>query len=803
MKNQKTALLLATLTCLMLLSYNSYSATNRSIIVTDTSNNRVQILDYNTGNFVLSFGSKGSGLGQFLYPASSKVNQSGTFIYVADTGNNRVQKFDGRGNAVSSWGAVTGGKLNGQFSSPNNIAVGQINNEERVYVADTGNNRIQVFNSEGVWLASWGSTKAGSGVNDFNNPQGLALDAARGALYVADTFNHRIKKYSLDGSLAGVFGGFGTGDGQMNYPKDVAMSSDGGFYVTDALNYRIQKFGQDGTFQFKWGVKGTDAGQFGDIFEVAVEQNNNVYVADAGNNRVQKFDQQGNFLASFGAAKGSQPGYFNYPEGVFVNEITLQDPTAVPTNTPANTYTGTFTNTFTDTLTETPTNTYTNTFTNTLTETPTNTFTYTLTITTPPQATATSVISLSCVTGFMFEFAARNKLNGTPMIPTDAAIDNDGNIYITDLLSHKVVKFDKTGVKVTSFAAFLNDPSGIEVHADNLYVVDRIACRVLIFTLNGDLVRTIGGKGQGNGKFMLPSKVACDKNGNFYITDTFNNRIQKFNSAGNFISAFGSGFVCKAQDGAPGLLLPGGIAVMADQTIAVLDHGRHRIVFFDQDGGFIRQISRITDKQTGNPLINWLNQDSDLAADQDGGLYAAQPMENRLIKISADGSIIWQDNGINVNNPYGLGTDGKGKICVINTGRSSISVFDKVCTAATAAPAQAQISALERVKETPSVTPIPEDLNNESVYNYPNPFSSTTTLRFELASPKEITVMITDMNGKPVWHRTLSQSETNAGVNRLLWNGVNDNGASAANGTYIMRVNSANRSVCKKIALLK
>ena len=88
-------------------------------------------------------------------------------VYVVDTGNHRVQKFDASGNFVSTWGSSGGG--NGQFNNPRGIAV---DNSGNVYVADTNNNRVQEFDANGNFVSTWGSF--GSGNGQFTSPNGIA-----------------------------------------------------------------------------------------------------------------------------------------------------------------------------------------------------------------------------------------------------------------------------------------------------------------------------------------------------------------------------------------------------------------------------------------------------------------------------------------------------------------------------------------------------------------------------------------------------------------------------------------------------
>ncbi len=124
-----------------------------------------------------------TGDGRFFNPRGVAVDAEGN-LYVADTFNYRIQKFDRTGAFLTKWGA-DGTTGDGEFSYPSGVAVDAAGH---VYVADTFNDRIQKFDGDGAFLTKWGSS--GSGEAQFQRPQGVTVDAA-GNLYVADTFNDR------------------------------------------------------------------------------------------------------------------------------------------------------------------------------------------------------------------------------------------------------------------------------------------------------------------------------------------------------------------------------------------------------------------------------------------------------------------------------------------------------------------------------------------------------------------------------------------------------------------------------------
>jgi streptogramin lyase len=132
-------------------------------------------------------GSLETGDGQFFAPEG--VAAGSDFVYVADAGNDRIQKFTSGGDFVTKWGEY--GTGDGQFINPIGIA---IDDSGFVYVADTGNNRIQKFTSDGVFVTEWGRPERGSGVGDFSGPSYVAAGPGD-KIHISDTGNNRIQVF--------------------------------------------------------------------------------------------------------------------------------------------------------------------------------------------------------------------------------------------------------------------------------------------------------------------------------------------------------------------------------------------------------------------------------------------------------------------------------------------------------------------------------------------------------------------------------------------------------------------------------
>jgi len=256
--------------------------------------------------FILKWGKPGTGEGQFngLYGVAVDSNDN---VYVADSLNNRIQKFNSTGGFILEWGSLGAG--DGQFLTPWCLAV---DSNDNVYVADSWNYRVQKFNSTGGFILKWGTNGTGDG--QFDRPFGVAVDS-NDNVYVTDFYNHRVQKFNSTGGFILDWGTFGTGDGQLNRPRGIAIDSNDNVYVGDYYNYRVQKFNSTGGFILKWGTFGTGDGQFNRTQGLCVDPNDDVFVADFDSHRVQKFNSTGGFILDWGTL-GTGDGQFNGTAGV-------------------------------------------------------------------------------------------------------------------------------------------------------------------------------------------------------------------------------------------------------------------------------------------------------------------------------------------------------------------------------------------------------------------------------------------------------------------------------------------------------
>lgn len=266
--------------------------------------------------------SQGAGKGQFSLPRGIAQDAAGNF-YVVDTGNFRIEKFDPTGKWLLSFGNGKGdgdGQFNpindtGTGTGPGGIAVDKAGN---IYVADTWNHRIQKFDPTGKFLTKWGSfisladpASSGDAARDskFYGPRGIAI-GPDGNVFVTDTGNKRVSVFDPTGKYLRQISSNLTPDkitqgypfnqpGELNEPIGVAVDNSGNVYVADSLNKRIQKFDQTGKFTAQWTVPGNnwDTGAYLEPF-LALDGQGNVYATAPTGQTVLKFSPTGQLLVT-------------------------------------------------------------------------------------------------------------------------------------------------------------------------------------------------------------------------------------------------------------------------------------------------------------------------------------------------------------------------------------------------------------------------------------------------------------------------------------------------------------------------
>lgn len=279
--------------------------------------------------FLLEWGKKGSGPGEFNFPIGIAVS-SADEIFVTDHYNNRLQKFRSDGKFLSEFPVL---------QHPGGIALDEAGNiylshfgESRSQFARTPD-RISVYDANGKFVREWG--KSGKADGEFDMPGGIAI-GRDGRVYVADQTNRRIQVFDRNGKFLAKWGEYGVKPGQfggnssrlsrVGGPQFVALDRAGDVYTTEGSLGRVQKFTSDGKFLLAWGDNKDAPGSFGGAFTgfkatlqgpiaICIDRENCVWVS-AVCGRIQRFSNDGKFLGGFGGEQGKRPGQFFAPHGI-------------------------------------------------------------------------------------------------------------------------------------------------------------------------------------------------------------------------------------------------------------------------------------------------------------------------------------------------------------------------------------------------------------------------------------------------------------------------------------------------------
>lgn len=157
--------------------------------------------------------------------------QGNVYISDAKKDEHRVLKFDPNGKLLLKFG--TQGSKKGQFNYPNALAVD--NTTGNIYVCDSNNFRIQIFDKKGKYISQFGASGAGA----LTHPTAISLQF-KSEVHVVESFGHDVQVYDLKGNHLYTFGKFGIADGQFRYPKGIAVAPDGTVFVSDHDNRRLQ-----------------------------------------------------------------------------------------------------------------------------------------------------------------------------------------------------------------------------------------------------------------------------------------------------------------------------------------------------------------------------------------------------------------------------------------------------------------------------------------------------------------------------------------------------------------------------------
>lgn len=549
---------------------------------------------------IAQFGVYGSGIAELNEPSGIDFGLDGS-VYIADLNKHRIVQMDLKGNVKRSWGSL--GQEPGQFKFPHALGIDPANGD--VYVADTGNRRVQVFAADGRHLR----TLAPPAQQPFGSITGVA--ARNGRVVVVDAARDRVYLFEHN-KFQGTIGGSGDGAGQFDQPADVTIDDNGYFYVADSYNNRIQKFTPEGRHVLSWGGWGSHSGFLATPSGIRFRAGK-LYVADLINHRIQVFGRDGQFLYQWGrhpAVAHEGQGRMHYPHNLAVSHdgarTVICEPFEYRCQVFANDTRQLAANVDDTAWWDKATR-----------------FHYGSKVSAGPTIAAIAEPDTHSVLIFdnvgeepklLTKLGGQGREPGKFVRPSGMYLDEEkGQVLVSDGGNHRLQLFQlqkslsgnayvPNSASLVKSISLLNivpktdqdsvlppapiEPSAIIRSADGLYfVADPHNARILVLTKDLKYMRAIGKYGTNPGELLVPSNIAFSPDQRIlYVVDTYNFRIQAYDRAGKYLFHWGGPGIGSAQ-----FMHAFGIAVDKAGNVFVGDDGANRIQKFDAKGGFIKK----------------------------------------------------------------------------------------------------------------------------------------------------------------------------------------------------------------------
>jgi sugar lactone lactonase YvrE len=257
--------------------YGIAVARDGRVFVTDTAARRVFVFDPHAKT-VTFIGEKGPL--KIVKPIGVAVDSTDT-VFIADATLKRVVGYRPDGTVAIAIGHE------GELENPSGLAIDR--SRSTLYVADAKKHQVLSYSStDGAFIRAIG--KRGTEAGEFNFPTNLSVDRS-GRLYVTDTLNFRVQIFDPSGAVVTSIGTQGDGPGHLNRAKGVGVDSEGHVYVADTSFNNFQIFDADGSILLFVGSTGDGPGEFLLPAGLFVDDEDRIYVADQGNARVQVFQR--------------------------------------------------------------------------------------------------------------------------------------------------------------------------------------------------------------------------------------------------------------------------------------------------------------------------------------------------------------------------------------------------------------------------------------------------------------------------------------------------------------------------------
>ncbi len=454
-----------------------------------------------------------------------------------------------------------------------------------IYDPNTGNvveTRSPAANSETIYPPAFSFVfgSEGTGNGQLHQPGGIAIDSS-GNLWIVDADNNRIEKFSSSGTWIASYGKTGSGEVQFNEPRAIAINqSTGNLYVADKANNRIEELSSSGAYLASLGTSGS--GALKEPEGITVDSSGDIWVSDTGHNRIVELSPQGTFSREVGSL-GSGNGQLKGPQGIAISEgsVFVVD------------------------------------------------------------AGNDRVQQFSATGAYLAQFGSKGSGSGQFKEPYGITSNpSSGNLYVADLGNHRIQEFSPSGRYLTSWETWgpahpLTSPYGLAVGATGtLYASDLYGSKVTAWTppeagaAHLGYASQIGSAGSGNGQFSTPIDEATDGEGNLWVTDYGNNRIEEFSAKGSFTAAYG-----KEGSGNGQFRGPGGIDVnKSTGNIYVADTNNARIEELSPSGSFVRSF--------GTEGSGKLTRPGSLKIDSAGNVWVPDASADKVFEFSSSGTFI-------------------------------------------------------------------------------------------------------------------------------------------------------------------
>ncbi|MDQ6672881.1 MAG: hypothetical protein M3069_19420 [Chloroflexota bacterium] len=538
-----------------------------------------------------------------MYPVD--VTASSGYYFVLDAGGYRIVAVNRSTHNMDCSAGGVQGKADGQIGDARALDFDAANNT--LYVADTPNNRIEIFNFSASacatnspnaiqWVRSFGTK--GTGNEQFSQVYGVAVDPVNQWVYAVDGAG-RVEKSNLDGST--YLTSFGTG--KLNQPRQVAVAPNTDVFVMNARNHVVDVYSSAGAFLLEFGGLGKGNGQFTDDPRgIAISADGTLaFATDSGGKRVEAFtvtQSGGHYSAAawkYNISSGTGAGTFVGPRGLTTtsdNHLMLSDEWGF------NMHEFTFTST-----------------------------------------SATSTVNL---------FGTPPPVPGVNS-PRGVRVAANGQIYIVDYWNQRVeyMSSNGTGAKAFGFRGTRTQPGAINFAWDaalqpgtgNVFLANRESHQIEVFSPTGTFIAAWGTRGSANGQFTFPQGVAFGPDGNLYVGDSGNSRIERFTissgGVGSFVAAYGS----PGTSGAGLLNVPTGIAIAPDGTLWVADTLNNTIQSKSPSGTW-------TKFPSNGMAVPW-----GVTVAPDGNIWVSDTGSNRIVAMTTAGSIIFSATGAQLGVP--------------------------------------------------------------------------------------------------------------------------------------------------------